>query len=136
MAAATPPYVPVDREVVVDDDMTEANIIIQSLHWIGFRQNNQRQNIIDDSLGSFADIRIGTCPWKKGFTVVVVREHLTIGRNAKLINQMRMIKCLSKLIDLRNIIGQSCHSLLVLTYHIMFHELHRCYHRRGNHMFE
>ena len=42
----------------MDDDMTEANIIIQSLHWIGFRQNNQRQNIIDDSLGSFADIRM------------------------------------------------------------------------------
>ena len=58
MAAATPPYVPVDGEVVVDDDMTEANIIIQSLHWIGFRQNNQRQNVIDDSLGSFADIRM------------------------------------------------------------------------------
>ncbi len=60
-----PLYVPVDNEVVVvrhprlvDDGMTEANIIIQSLHWIRFRQNNQRQNIIDDCLGSFADIRM------------------------------------------------------------------------------
>jgi len=54
MAAPSPPYVP----VVVDDDMTEKNITTQSLHWIGFRQNNQRQSIIDDSLGSFDDIRM------------------------------------------------------------------------------
>ena len=58
MATATPPYVPVDGDVVVEEGMTEDNIIIQSLHWIGFRQQNQRQNIIDDSLGSFSDIRI------------------------------------------------------------------------------
>jgi len=58
MASTTSPYVPVDGDVVVDDDMTEKNIIIQSLHWISFRQSNQRQNIIDDSLGSFADIRV------------------------------------------------------------------------------
>ena len=56
MATATSPYVPVDGDVVVEDGMTEDNIIIQSLHWIGFSQQNQRQNIINDSLGSFSDI--------------------------------------------------------------------------------
>ena len=55
MATSTP-YVPVDGDVVVEDGMTEANTIIQSLHWIGFRQPTQRQNIINDSLGSFSDI--------------------------------------------------------------------------------
>ena len=58
MATATSPYVSVDGDVVVEDGMTEANTIIQSLQWIGFRQQNQRQNIIDDSLGSFSDIRM------------------------------------------------------------------------------
>ena len=52
MPTVTPQYVPVDGDVVVEDDMTEDNIIIQSLHWIGFRQQTQRQNIINDSLGS------------------------------------------------------------------------------------
>lgn len=56
MATATSPYVPVGGDVVVEDGMTEDNIIIQSLHWIGFTQQNQRQNIINDSLGSFSDI--------------------------------------------------------------------------------
>ena len=56
MATATSPYVPVGGDVVVEDGMTEDNIIIQSLHWIGFTQQNQRQNIINNSLGSFSDI--------------------------------------------------------------------------------
>ena len=59
-AAANPPapYVPVIGDVVVRANLNEDDAIQQILHWIGFRIDNQRQNLIDDSLGSFDDIRM------------------------------------------------------------------------------
>ena len=52
------PYVPVEGDNIVQDGINEDDIIIQSLYWIGFRSNEQRLNIVEDSLGSFDDIRM------------------------------------------------------------------------------
>jgi hypothetical protein len=52
------PYVPVEGDDIVQDGINEADTIIQSLYWIGFRSNEQRVNIVEDSLGSFDDIRM------------------------------------------------------------------------------
>ena len=59
--AAQPPaqqYVPVTGNVIVAAGLSEENTIHQVLHWIGFRRGDQRQSIIDDSLGSYDDIRM------------------------------------------------------------------------------
>jgi len=46
MPTATSPYVPVDGDVVVEDGMTEHNIIIQSLHWIDWVDNKPNDKIL------------------------------------------------------------------------------------------
>ena len=49
-------YVPVIGDTIVPDGITEAHSIIQILHWIGFRIEENRNNLIEDSLGSYGDI--------------------------------------------------------------------------------
>ena len=94
MASTTSPYAPVDGDVVVDDDMTEKNIIIQSLHWIGFKQSNQWQNIIDDPLGSFADIRMLS---EKDITAMATEWAGRTAQNGRIIFGVRRTKLLKGL---------------------------------------
>ena len=54
MAAA---YVVVQGDVVAAANIDEANTIVQSLAWIGFNTDAQRQRLIDEAFGSFDDIR-------------------------------------------------------------------------------
>ena len=37
--------------------IVESNIIIRSLHWIGFTTNAQHQSTMEESFGTFDDIR-------------------------------------------------------------------------------
>lgn len=51
-------YVPVAGNVVATAGLNENDTIQQMLYWIGFRIDDQRTGIIDDSLGSYDDIRM------------------------------------------------------------------------------
>ena len=55
---AAPPagFIPIAASVAAPLAMTEDETIIQVLYWIGFTDNGQRNSIIADSLGSYADL--------------------------------------------------------------------------------
>ena len=50
-------FVPVAHGADIAEGMTEEDSVCQLLHWAGFTAANQRNNIFNDSLGSFEDIR-------------------------------------------------------------------------------
>ena len=41
----------------VDEEISEADSLIQILYWIGFRTENQRNHLITDSFTSFNDLQ-------------------------------------------------------------------------------
>ena len=51
-------FVPVDGDVPAAADLTEEETIVQVMHWIGFTNEDIRTRIINDSIGSFDDIRM------------------------------------------------------------------------------
>ena len=55
--AGPPPFVPVLGNVIVPDNINEAQSIVQILRWIGFREAAARDSLIDDCFGSFADVQ-------------------------------------------------------------------------------
>ena len=58
MAAAIAPFAPVAGAVLAPVALTEDETIHQTLFWIGFVDPVQRNNVINDSLGSYANIRM------------------------------------------------------------------------------
>ena len=58
MEAAPPPYVLVNGDNIAPDGLDETDTISQALFWIGFRIDNERNSIIQDSIETFADIRM------------------------------------------------------------------------------
>ena len=58
-----PPVPPPVYQFVLGDDnvgegITEANTLLQILHWIGFRVVAQRASLVEDCFGSFGDLNI------------------------------------------------------------------------------
>ena len=51
-------YVPVEGNVTVAANLSEADTIVQIMHWIGFTNADMHTRVIDDSIGSFDDIRM------------------------------------------------------------------------------
>ena len=51
-------FVPVTGNVPAAADLTEEETIVQVMHWIGFTNEDIRTRIINDSIGSFDDIRM------------------------------------------------------------------------------
>jgi hypothetical protein len=51
-------YAPVEGATIAANDLSEKDTIIQIMHWIGFNNEAIRNRIIDDSIGSYDDIRM------------------------------------------------------------------------------
>ena len=51
-------YVPVEGDATVAADLSEADTIVQIMHWIGFTNADMRTLVINDSIRSFNDIRM------------------------------------------------------------------------------
>ena len=53
-------YVPIDGAAAAPGALTENEVIVQVMHWIGFRNEVTRDHIIDDTFESFEDIKMLT----------------------------------------------------------------------------
>ena len=54
------PYVPVDGNIAIAAGISEADSVSQILHWIGFTIDAQRENIQNDAIATFDDIKVLT----------------------------------------------------------------------------
>lgn len=51
------PYVLLDGDDIVNDDISAENTMLQILHWIGFCTEAQHVALFADCFGSFEDLR-------------------------------------------------------------------------------
>ena len=54
------PYDFLEGEAIVPVGISEAHSIMQSMHWIGFRQDDNRNALISDAFESFNDVKLLT----------------------------------------------------------------------------